>query len=217
MIASTKNRGFSVAEIVIVVAIFLAAGIGGGLYWNEMHKLKSNNTACTQEAKICPDGKTYVGRTGPNCEFQECSKANNEQEAVNSDTKDWKIYIDIWNRFEFKYPASWKRVADANSSDGITITVIYPISYPAQDFSARIAVYQASLATTKQDNPLFQNKSSSTVVVNNISWTKIQMTYSSGRPRDSFEYLTERNGKTYDVGGSSELTNSILSAFKFTE
>jgi hypothetical protein len=28
-------------------------------------------TACTQEAKICPDGSS-VGRTGPNCEFSPC-------------------------------------------------------------------------------------------------------------------------------------------------
>lgn len=28
--------------------------------------------ACTQEAKLCPDGKTYVSRTGPNCEFASC-------------------------------------------------------------------------------------------------------------------------------------------------
>lgn len=27
--------------------------------------------ACTQEAKLCPDG-TSVGRTGPNCEFSDC-------------------------------------------------------------------------------------------------------------------------------------------------
>lgn len=27
--------------------------------------------ACTMEAKLCPDG-SYVGRTGPNCEFTEC-------------------------------------------------------------------------------------------------------------------------------------------------
>jgi hypothetical protein len=28
--------------------------------------------ACTQEAKLCPDGKTAVGRTGANCEFAPC-------------------------------------------------------------------------------------------------------------------------------------------------
>jgi len=27
--------------------------------------------ACTQEAKLCPDG-TAVGRTGPKCEFEAC-------------------------------------------------------------------------------------------------------------------------------------------------
>jgi len=27
---------------------------------------------CTQEAKLCPDGKTYVGRQGPKCEFATC-------------------------------------------------------------------------------------------------------------------------------------------------
>lgn len=27
--------------------------------------------ACTMEAKVCPDG-SYVGRTGPNCEFAPC-------------------------------------------------------------------------------------------------------------------------------------------------
>lgn len=31
-----------------------------------------NPTACTEEAMMCPDGKTYVGRVGPNCEFQAC-------------------------------------------------------------------------------------------------------------------------------------------------
>ena len=30
-------------------------------------------TACTMDAKICPDG-TAVGRTGPNCEFAPCPK-----------------------------------------------------------------------------------------------------------------------------------------------
>ena len=28
--------------------------------------------ACTQEVKLCPDGKTYVGRQDPNCEFAPC-------------------------------------------------------------------------------------------------------------------------------------------------
>jgi len=37
---------------------------------NELYGCKI--IACTMEAKLCPDGITYVGRTGPNCEFAEC-------------------------------------------------------------------------------------------------------------------------------------------------
>jgi hypothetical protein len=33
--------------------------------------LAPGSSACTQEAKLCPDGGS-VGRTGPNCEFAEC-------------------------------------------------------------------------------------------------------------------------------------------------
>ncbi len=34
-------------------------------------RVAGSPTACTQEAKQCPDG-SYVGRTGPNCEFGLC-------------------------------------------------------------------------------------------------------------------------------------------------
>ena len=33
---------------------------------------KGSQTACTMEAKLCPDGKNYVSRTGPDCEFSPC-------------------------------------------------------------------------------------------------------------------------------------------------
>ena len=34
-------------------------------------KQKIGKTACTMEAKLCPDG-SYVSRSGPNCEFAPC-------------------------------------------------------------------------------------------------------------------------------------------------
>jgi len=36
--------------------------------------LQNQPRACTEEAKLCPDG-SYVGRTGPNCEFAPCPNA----------------------------------------------------------------------------------------------------------------------------------------------
>lgn len=32
----------------------------------------SENLPCTMEAKVCPDGKTFVGRHGPKCKFEKC-------------------------------------------------------------------------------------------------------------------------------------------------
>lgn len=37
---------------------------------------------CTMEAKQCPDGKSYVGRTGPNCEFAACPSPSPEPTPV---------------------------------------------------------------------------------------------------------------------------------------
>ena len=34
-------------------------------------KPENDQAVCTQEAKLCPDG-SYVGRNGPNCEFDTC-------------------------------------------------------------------------------------------------------------------------------------------------
>jgi len=44
------------------------------------------DVACTQEAKLCPDGSA-VGRTGPNCEFAACPGENSQTTAVLSEAE----------------------------------------------------------------------------------------------------------------------------------
>ncbi|MGC9599375.1 MAG: hypothetical protein ABSE18_03260 [Minisyncoccia bacterium] len=64
-----NKKGFATLAIaLIVVAILIAGGV-----WYYMKNISSPTqlVACTQEAKECPDG-SYVGRTGPNCEFAAC-------------------------------------------------------------------------------------------------------------------------------------------------
>ncbi len=39
---------------------------------NPLISLPQQPVACTMEARLCPDGITYVGRTGPQCEFGAC-------------------------------------------------------------------------------------------------------------------------------------------------
>ncbi len=61
------------AGIVLIVVL----GLAGFLYRNVLEHPATNvpGTACTLEAKICPDGTT-VGRSGPSCEFAVCPFPN---------------------------------------------------------------------------------------------------------------------------------------------
>ncbi len=58
--------------ILIVVVVIVALGI---IFWPKIsaglfHK-NTSQVVCTMEAKLCPDG-SYVGRSGPKCEFKKC-------------------------------------------------------------------------------------------------------------------------------------------------
>jgi hypothetical protein len=69
---------FSITCFLLLVAV-VAAVLGvltvPVISWLANHvKPVPAQVACTQEAKICPDG-TAVGRTGPNCEFAACPDA----------------------------------------------------------------------------------------------------------------------------------------------
>lgn len=65
-----------ISELAIGIIIIIAVIMGGIFYWqnqkiSEVDNKKSEQKDCTMEAKLCDDG-SYVGRTGPNCEFAPC-------------------------------------------------------------------------------------------------------------------------------------------------
>ncbi|MDR3548532.1 MAG: hypothetical protein P4M11_09760 [Candidatus Pacebacteria bacterium] len=70
-------------QLLAGIVLILIIGIAGFLYRNEVERplgvapIVLGGTACTQEAKICPDGSA-VGRTGPNCSFAACPLPNAE-------------------------------------------------------------------------------------------------------------------------------------------
>jgi hypothetical protein len=96
------NKGIS-TPIAISIIVLITFIVGGGIlayqYW-WLPKEEVNNIACTMEAKLCPDG-SYVGRTGPNCEFAQCPDVKKDE------TADWKTYRDEEYGFEFAYPKEW--------------------------------------------------------------------------------------------------------------
>jgi uncharacterized protein (UPF0179 family) len=54
-----------------IIGAMVLVVIGGLWVVNARVAKAPGPVACTQEAKLCPDGSA-VGRTGPNCEFAEC-------------------------------------------------------------------------------------------------------------------------------------------------
>ena len=48
-------------------------------YFTTLPAPAGETVACTQVAKLCPDGVTYVSRSGPNCEFAACPTSDSSQ------------------------------------------------------------------------------------------------------------------------------------------
>lgn len=64
-------------QVLVGVALIFLVGVAGFLYRNALERRGTGNTACTLEAKVCPDGSS-VGRTGPVCAFAPCLPPNVE-------------------------------------------------------------------------------------------------------------------------------------------
>lgn len=66
---------------IIIVLIIITLGVLGYIMYPKKPTVNpvvpgrnDDSTFCTADAKECPDG-SYVGRSGPNCEFTECPPA----------------------------------------------------------------------------------------------------------------------------------------------
>ncbi|OGY99995.1 MAG: hypothetical protein A2945_00610 [Candidatus Liptonbacteria bacterium RIFCSPLOWO2_01_FULL_52_25] len=73
-----SRKGFAFLVLLFAIVGAIAVAVGTVSYFGFVSKKDTsmdNGTACTQDAMQCPDG-SYVGRTGPNCEFAECPASN---------------------------------------------------------------------------------------------------------------------------------------------
>ena len=55
-----------------LVALFVSAQAALAVTVGEFTVSGTSAVACTMDVKLCPDGVTYVGRTGPSCAFALC-------------------------------------------------------------------------------------------------------------------------------------------------
>lgn len=107
---------------VLVLASFAAAYFLG-------KNSSDEQVACTQEAKICPDGSA-VGRTGPKCEFAPCPTGGDQTgnpnldpgEPKTNETANWQTYTNSY--FSFKHPAVWETGdISSNPNSGLNSSV----------------------------------------------------------------------------------------------
>lgn len=64
--------------------VIVVAGLGtAGIYYLLFQQPAVAPQACTDEARICPDGSA-VGRTGPNCSFAPCPSTNSNSTNTNT-------------------------------------------------------------------------------------------------------------------------------------
>jgi len=64
--------------LLLIFLIILILSVSGYLFLGKSSSSSTDSTltpepvVCAQEAMLCPDGKTYVSREAPNCEFAKC-------------------------------------------------------------------------------------------------------------------------------------------------
>ncbi len=67
---NTLIPAFAVFLVLVTAILWWSASLASKTK-NSNRAINRNRVACTQEAKLCPDGSS-VGRTGPNCAFAPC-------------------------------------------------------------------------------------------------------------------------------------------------
>lgn len=108
-------------SVVVVVALFVIAGVAALAYFVSSNGVP-DRTACTLEAKICPDGSS-VGRTGPNCEFAACPTAQTSPvsaEEFEPFTAGFEIYTKgtrrVFSAAMYRHQSEDEYIGDGNSN-----------------------------------------------------------------------------------------------------
>jgi hypothetical protein len=119
------------------VLLIVVIALGGFFYRNTFeHPVQpgpgslNQPTACTMEAKVCPDG-TSVGRSGPNCAFAACPAPNVSLESLH---------------VAFALPVGY---AQNNAAIGSDQTLIAAYEKPAKSGSHAIVVRDYAIAAGK--------------------------------------------------------------------
>jgi hypothetical protein len=136
------------------IFILIILAVLGAIIFVESSRSGGNaQVACTLEAMQCPDG-SYVGRSGPNCEFAKCPEAPLPTEKQNVESY-IRANISTISPVKPVLGGSWYVVSITVDTDKNTGNVVYEDGHiqEKKDFSyttnSEGAVTSVTLASTK--------------------------------------------------------------------
>lgn len=183
--------------------------------------------ACTLEAKICPDGSS-VGRTGPNCEFAPCPKA--DYSTITKGESNFKTYINSKMGYSLSYPNNWVFV-ELITGGGATFklvdgTEVVLAQYFNKTDISLVKLKEYVLIGAVKEYPNFQNINSIKEVVTDsnmigyqVIWNYIpagQKDLSATKPITYFQSIDEKSTIKISLLNSKNLSEyeNIIKSFK---
>ncbi len=103
-------------KVLALTTILILTGAGCIIKSNttDSRTIAPEPVICTQDAKECPDG-SYVGRTGPNCEFANCPETKPSPTPNQQTYKNWKN-VNIGGVVSFQIPPNCNAEPGAGST-----------------------------------------------------------------------------------------------------
>jgi len=216
---------------IAVIIILLVAGAVGTYF--TLQKSIVEPIACTQETKLCPDG-SYVGRTGPNCEFAECVGVAEDEKIDTSDgstslTTGWKTYQNEKVGFEIKYPPQ----LHAQEPEGVRVVTFNktPIGLEGDQHASIEIRYMYNPIENELEyleSVIVEEYKQENILVDNVPATKVtgklaDNVFAWGRQKHGYVVFIFEGGETlrldYDLENLeiSDIFDQMLSTFKFIE
>lgn len=200
----------------ILVLLLVLAVVAGGTYYLgtkgafNLNQLLTSKQACTQEAKICPDGST-VSRVGPNCEFAEC--------LISDETISWDIHISP-HGYSIKYPAELSYSTGTYQGIGGIVTrdtwTSLDNSYLISIFSYEVDI-NPKLEFNLQSQPITAIQVSNNMVNKVVSVDETLIHVGPLKNINSgYEYMIVYSSGTQENIQGLSLFEKLLSTFKFT-
>lgn len=235
---NTKSMKHKLSGWIILVLLVFIFLIAGGIYLvlgNQIISIPNNSNtsqvACTMDAKLCPDG-SYVGRSGPNCEFEKCAGEENAS---------LKTYINSQNGFSVEYSSNWMlrefpdtntgaafRPSDKPNDYQYEYITVQAMDKPANAINIPFAEYVKVAGTQEIQNYQSLNSieeitTKSGIVGYKTTWNVLPLGGGNSTVSGPITYFPDRNSnaKTIQVSLSDNAYmneyNIIINTFEYTK